>query len=162
MTNVATRFQPDISGNTIPAGFIFETQTITPTSTTISSTNTDTDISGSSFTLTAGTWLVFYSCQIQCTGTTGFVTIRTKLYNTTDSATVAGSIAASAITTSASSGDFVTNNCAMVLLQISSTKSYKLQAARGGGSNSSVANTSFTDGLTDPDSSSRIQIVRIG
>jgi len=58
MTNVATRFQPDISGSAVPAGYIGEKITWASAPSTAAITGTLADWSNATITLTAGTWLV--------------------------------------------------------------------------------------------------------
>ncbi len=59
MTNVATRFQPDISGSAVPAGYIGERKTwVTPPSSNNSVTTTESDWTNASIDLGPGIWHV--------------------------------------------------------------------------------------------------------
>lgn len=68
MTNVATRFQPDISGSAVPTGFIGEkiTWASAPSSQNFT---TEADWTNASIVLTSGIWQVFAS--ISCLYFTG-------------------------------------------------------------------------------------------
>jgi len=82
----------DTSGNAVPAGYIGELVTATNTSAFTTSSTSYTNVTSMSLSLTAGTWLIFASSQMElgmtATGATdeGYTTAR--LYNSTASATL--------------------------------------------------------------------------
>lgn len=58
MTNIATRFQPDISGSAVPSGFVGEKITWASAPSTAAVQATIGDWTNANIVLTAGTWLV--------------------------------------------------------------------------------------------------------
>lgn len=139
MTNVATRFQPDISGSAVPSGFVGQVYTFGTWSGTTLTSNTDIDFNNVG-TIEAGQWLIWIEAQTANTAA-GTQNIEVALYSGT---TVSGGTLITGsgyVATPSVSGRDIGIRSWPSILRISSTTSISFRLRSNSATNTLYAST---------------------
>lgn len=134
MPNVATRFQPDISGSAVPTGFIGEKITwVTPPANFTAST-TEADWTNASLVITSGTWLIVANIQANLeTGASAgnFSELRIKITDSSNAIVQQMDQQLSTRNSTGTNSTWVTSTLAFSFIaNLNSSTTYKIRAQR--------------------------------